>query len=764
MFKGHLFFYAYSGAAGIAAAFDCFAASALIICHLIWLLVRIKNKAAVFLCSASFILFLSIGLLNIASNTTEFSIKDTHFNISLLTLPQFDGDLMTASASTETGEHFIVRYTISSPEEKDALIHGLLPNKLCPVSGRLESPSVHRNFNSFDYHSYLETKKIHWILVPEKIELRSCVKKSSFNGYILSWRSYLLNQIDTHFSAHSSMYIKALLLGERGAIPDDLLQTFRQLGIVHLLAISGLHVGLIAAGTYIVLLRTGFSREWSMLILAAALPIYGFLTGGNPPVMRAVVLFLFLLLSKSFPRIMSTLDSISAAALLFMALNPYLLFDIGFQLSYAVCFSLGLSKGIFKRTAGKFFGEMLAVTAVCQSTSIPIILYHFYEISLAGYLANSFFVPLFSVLIIPISMLLFLLSFIPHFPIRGLDVLFSSFIEYMERAADQMAKLPFAVLTSGKPNSVELVIILLAVFIALFLLESGNWKSYCVFTILLFSVLKLLPYISPFGSITFIDIGQGDSILIDLPFRKGVYLIDTGGQISFPKDEWQQRDQSFSIAEDILSPYLKSKGITKLDGLILTHSDNDHIGAALKLLDEVRVKKIFISPHSWEKPIMMEIVKKADKKGIPIVEITNIYELYASGASFTIIPPEDEVYEGNDDSLILFARAGGKTWLFTGDLEKKGEKELMKRYHLQADILKIGHHGSKTSTSEEFLEEVEPSVAVISVGKDNRYGHPSQEVLERLKERGVKIWRTDRDGAVEFRFYGKHGTFTSVIP
>ncbi|WP_433743253.1 DNA internalization-related competence protein ComEC/Rec2 [Falsibacillus pallidus] len=764
MLKGHLYFYAYSGAAGIAAAFGCFAASTLIICHLIWLLVRIKNKAVVFLCSISFILFLSIGFLNIASNTTEFSTKDIHFNISLLTLPQFDGDLMTAYASTKRGEHLLIRYTIPASEEKKELINALLPNKLCPVSGRLESPSIQRNFNSFDYHSFLNTKKVHWILVPEKIELGNCVQKNSFNGYVLNLRSYLLHQIDTHFSMHSSMYIKALLLGERGAMPDDLLQTFRQLGIVHLLAISGLHIGLIAAGTYILFLRTGISKEWSMIILAASLPLYGFLTGGNPPVMRAIVLFLFLLLSKSFPRLLSTLDSISAAALLFLAMNTYLLFDIGFQLSYAVCFSLGLSKRIFKRTARRFFWEMLAVTAVCQTASIPIILYHFYEISLAGYFANVLFVPLFSLFIIPISMLLFLLSFIPHFPIKGLDMLFSNLIDSMEWAADHMSKFPMTVLTAGKPNIVELVLILCAVSIALFLMESGKWKSYCVFTIFLFFFLKLLPYISPFGSITFIDIGQGDSILIDLPFRKGVYLIDTGGQFSFQKEEWQQRTNTFSIAEDILSPYLKSKGITELDGLILTHSDNDHIGAALKLLDKVAVKKIYISPHSWEKPIMMEIVKKGAAKRIPVVEVTDVYQWSAADASFTIIPPEDEVYEGNDDSLILFAMAGGRTWLFTGDLEEEGEKELMKRYHLHADILKVGHHGSRTSTSAEFLDEVDPAVAVISVGEDNRYGHPSKDVVQRLKGRGIKIWRTDRDGAVKFRFYGNHGTFTSVIP
>ncbi|WP_235425119.1 DNA internalization-related competence protein ComEC/Rec2 [Heyndrickxia ginsengihumi] len=269
---------------------------------------------------------------------------------------------------------------------------------------------------------------------------------------------------------------------------------------------------------------------------------------------------------------------------------------------------------------------------------------------------------------------------------------------------------------------------------------------------------------SLFGKIIFIDVGQGDSILIKLPWNRGTYLIDTGGELSFKKEQWQQQTNPFEVGKDVLVPFLKSQGIGTIDKLILTHSDEDHIGGAEAIISSLHIKEIDISPRSWEKTLMKEIIAEAQMKHIPVFEMMSGDHWQNKAGSFVYVSPFDDHYEGNNDSLVLYANVGGKKWLFTGDLEKEGEETLIRAFHFHVDILKVGHHGSKTSTSEAFLNQLSPSIAVISVGKHNRFGHPNKEVIERLKAHHIVIYRTDEQGAITYRFFKNTGTFTTCLP
>ncbi|MGV3464012.1 MAG: ComEC/Rec2 family competence protein, partial [Heyndrickxia sp.] len=253
-------------------------------------------------------------------------------------------------------------------------------------------------------------------------------------------------------------------------------------------------------------------------------------------------------------------------------------------------------------------------------------------------------------------------------------------------------------------------------------------------------------------------------ILIRLPYNRGTYLIDTGGSVVFDVPEWSKRKHPFSVGKDILVPYLKGKGISKIDKLILTHSDSDHIGAAKELVETIKIREVYISPNSWKKPLMYETLLHFQKEKISIMEVKDGFGWKTKDSSFQVVYPFEQHYEGNNDSLVLFAKFGGKRWLFTGDLEQEGEAELIHSHRFQADVLKVGHHGSKTSTSLLFLESVQPKIAIISVGKDNRYGHPNQEVLDRLKQEEVKVFRTDMEGEVIYKFTGNNGTFQTLLP
>ncbi|MED3841520.1 DNA internalization-related competence protein ComEC/Rec2 [Niallia circulans] len=290
---------------------------------------------------------------------------------------------------------------------------------------------------------------------------------------------------------------------------------------------------------------------------------------------------------------------------------------------------------------------------------------------------------------------------------------------------------------------------------------------YCL-PLLLMSVQFINNVYPSKGEITFIDVGQGDSILIQLPFNKGTYLIDTGGTVNFPKEDWQKRKNPYEVGAKTVVPFLKSKGIRTIDKLILTHGDLDHIGGSTAIIEQLHVKEIMYPNVKGDWSIEEEhLLKLVEKKQIPIRFIQAGQKWSTGKESFMVLAPiEKENLTKNNSSIVLFAKIAGITWLFTGDLEKEGELALMNKYPdlREIDVLKVGHHGSKTSSTSEFMERLKPKIAVISVGINNRYHHPSLDVLTILEDYQVKVFRTDENGGISFYFSEKGGTFELRIP
>ena len=291
-----------------------------------------------------------------------------------------------------------------------------------------------------------------------------------------------------------------------------------------------------------------------------------------------------------------------------------------------------------------------------------------------------------------------------------------------------------------------------------------DFSTYVPFS--LFLGQYLLTNISLNGEVTFLDVGQGDCIFISLPFGKGNYLIDTGGSLTFEREQWQERSQPFDVGEDTVIPFLKSKGVTTINKLIITHGDADHAGSAEVILREIKVKELVLSARKEKNELERKLVGVAQREGTAIRFVRSGDSWRVGKDRFYILSPEaNNQGDANNGSIVLYTELGGLRWLFTGDLEAEGEEKLIKKNPtLVVDVLKVGHHGSKSSTTEDFLESVSPKWAIISVGENNRYQHPHREVLERLKNKEIDIFRTDQLGAITYTFRKETGTFSVQNP
>ncbi|MGE6751985.1 DNA internalization-related competence protein ComEC/Rec2 [Rossellomorea sp. NPDC071047] len=722
---------------------------------LLSLFLRKTTSTILFLC----LLFLLISFLNTTiqdkKQKTVLSSQPEPVDLQIVIrdIPTIDGNSFVTLAQIKN-EKVLMRYYFSSEEEKQEF-QQVKPGFVCEVKGQLTEPKPNKNPNLFHYKNYLAHRGVYWIL--EVQAFGGCVNQNKWKHALIHLRFDGLKKIEREFPSSTVGVTQALLFGETGMITEDTMKAFRELGVVHLLAISGLHVGLIFAVLYYCLLRIGVTKESVTWIGIVFLLCYIVLTGASPSVMRASSMLIVILISRKVASKLRTIDSLSVVFVMLVLYDPYTVFNVGFQLSFMVSFSLVVSSAVILNTSSSI-AQLMRVTLVAQLSSLPIVIYHFYEFSLMGFLTNLLYVPLFSVIVLPLTIIVYILS------VEWMILLHKHLMDGIQWVSTFIASFPLSTIVTGKPSFLLLIGYLIAIYLAFVWFEKRKYMLSGLFLLFYAAFHLLLNTYHPHGEIVFMDVGQGDATLIKLPYNRGTYLIDTGGEVQFPKEEWEERKNRFSVGEDIVVPVLKSKGITSVDALILTHGDLDHIGGSEAVLEEMKVKEILMSPNSEEKGEMRKIMKIARQKRIPVKEAHYPYRWAGDNDGLHIVSPQDEEYEGNNDSIVLYGEIGSLKWLFTGDLEEQGEKELIRNFDLPIDVLKVGHHGSNTSTTEEFLVETNPSVAVISAGETNRFGHPHPEVMERLKRRGITIYSTGENGAITYRFWDKKGTFSAHLP
>lgn len=494
------------------------------------------------------------------------------------------------------------------------------------------------------------------------------------------------------------------------------------------------------------MLKLGIARERVTISLLVLLPFYVILTGASPPVIRAATMTALLLLSEKYATKWSSFSVICISFILFFIIQPHVIYEVGFQLSYVVSFGIILSsRQILVRQQSPFV-KSLTISFISTMMSSVVMMYHFYSFSWVGIFFNLLYVPFFTIIVLPGCLGVFLLSIISPTLMKIPEYMLTFLIQLMESLTNLFAKIPHQTIITGRPNTIMLVLI-----IATILLFFYQWQKK-QFPIGIFICFCLLCYFSSFnvtGKVSFIDVGQGDSILIQLPKNKGNYLIDTGGELLMEKEAWTKKRKPFTIGGSTLTPVLKSKGISSLDKVIITHSDADHMEGLDELQKNIAIKELIFAKGAENKAIMREALKTMPKVKQTIILAGAQWQVGQN--KFECLYPNEMGEGGNDDSIVLKAILDNKTWIFTGDLEASGEKALLDK-SIKADILKVGHHGSKTSTSKAFVNQVKPTYAIISCGLKNRFGHPHKETVDTLEEAEVMILRTDLQGEIIYTF------------
>lgn len=718
-----------------------------------------------------YLFYFFIGHYSVLENKTTLKPQKDQFNIEFMDEIKIDGNRFRAVVKdTVTNEKLLMTYQIPSEQEKNRLQHKVLLKNICRIQGNLKAPSTARNENSFNYQKYLEQKQIFWELQTVNWKFENCQKgRLNIIDKIKLFRLKGISLIEQNFSKETAPMAAALIFGTRDLLSEEVLTSYQKLGVIHLISISGLHVALLVGLIFYLGIRIGFVRERLTLSLIILLPFYAVLTGGTPSVNRSVIMTILILAVRlnKLPFKLNSLDGLCVSFLLLSWYSPFVICNIGFQLSYIVTFSLLLSYSIVNHYRSTV--EKIIVTSyISQVCALPFLLYHFFELPLISIAANLLFIPLYSFVFLPGFILLFLFQFVSVDLFQVISIILTVIMDYCNHIAEWISQLSWTRLILGRPPVYCMFLYTCSIFIAFY---SWDKKSH-------FKILMLLPWmvlwiqlfsssLLPNGEVSIIDVGQGDSIFIHLPNDSGNYLIDTGGSILFKEETWKRKKQTFEVGQDVLVPFLKSKGIRKLDLLILSHGDMDHIGASLSLLKEIKVKRILLPSVKTEvSAFEKEIVQFAKEHSITVSYVLEGLSWKVKNNEFFILsPPEGYQGDKNDGSIVLYAKIGGVSWLFTGDLGKEGEMNMMKKYpNLTVDILKVGHHGSKNSTSTEFIEKTHPKYSVISVGEKNGFGHPHSEVLKILEEEGSKILRTDQDGEITYKFRGEKGTFFKVIP
>src|SRR5690625_1288089 len=419
-------------------------------------------------------------------------------------------------------------------------------------------------------------------------------------------------------------------------------------------------------------------------------------------------------------------DIVSWLFIILIIINPSLLNLIGFQFFFAVSFSLLISLKWLNQTNNRI-SKSFKISFISQMIILPLQLHYFSVFQPLSIFLNVIVIPYFTIIVIP---LMFIMILFMLFPTILRELLDDIFVGMHTMFVDTLLKLDI-------------------LFSEYFVIGDLSVVHFLIYYLILFILfLNNKDVFSPEGRVTKLDIGQGDAIVIELPYRKGVFMMDIGSSFYFT-----DMKPSSKVYKQVIKPYLYHRGIDSVDGIFLSHDHLDHTGSLEFMLNEFRVGELFISPYH---PIEGDLLNALETNQTKITIINPTEKITRNQLLFQILHPEKDQFDENDNSLIVYTKICGKSWLFNRDASTHNELALLQKFpNLKADILKVGHHGSDTSTDELFLNEVNPKYALISAGLNNSYGHPTLNVIERLQKHDIDIFRTDLDGAIEYKFNEK---------
>ncbi|WP_172249682.1 ComEC/Rec2 family competence protein [Saccharibacillus deserti] len=735
-------------------------------------------------------------------------------------------------------EKVVVRVKLAAETEQETAASWQRGDLLI-VYGDLEAPSGARNFGAFDYRDYLRNQRIHWIVKAAGASSVETADAASGGLQLLrrsdDLRTKLADTLAKLYPGIGAGYMQGLLLGLQEGLDPDTYTNFVRLGMTHVLAISGMHVGLYVGALLLALRRLRVSKESSLLAALYFVPPYVLLTGSSPSAVRAGIMAMIGLYAAKRGWLKDGLHILCLAALLMLIWDPHYLTSISFQLSFAVTAGIILLTRPMRQLLfflPKALAGAAAISLVADLVSFPLSIYYFNQYPLLGLAANLVLVPLISFVSIPLGTVSLMLG---TFWMQGAE--WAAYPVRLVNAAvfwcaQSGGSVRFARTIWASPPPVWILMYEAALIGGLFALaahlaarrpdpsadgrhggipgfpahrplpgdtmplgplpgemrsQAGSGKSFApsvrygvdpsrrrtVIRLALGALSGLLlagmvgaayaPRPDPAGLVQMLDVGQGDAILVTTPTGKNL-LVDGGGTVTFerPGEAWRRRLDPYEVGRDVVVPLLKKRGIHRLDAVILTHGDRDHYGGLLAVLDEIPADRLIMNGTRSGGEDLDALLASALRFGAEIDapqngdiwkadEATSLEFLNPSGVFAGTVP---ELEEQNEYSVVFRLAMNGHSFLFTGDIGLQAERDILDRLEERGDggkveVLKVGHHGSKNSSSDEWIGAWSPRLSLISVGAKNTYGHPNPGVIQRLELAGSAVLRTDRDGEIQ---------------
>ena len=712
---------------------------------------------------------------------------------------EIDGDRIrfVLRAVKPVRERVMATVKAASPAELEAAAGWRRGDRLI-VTGELKLPASARNFGQFDYRRHLDRQNIWRTLsadglgsvqaaVPERGErVRYAPLRLADE-----WRGRLNERISQLYGEHRGL-MSGLLIGLADDLSEERFMVFSRLGLTHIIAISGLHVGIVVGFCIGALRLLRFTRETALTAAIFLIPPYVLLSGAAPSVVRAGIMGMIGLYAAKRGWLKDGLNILAAAAMLMTVINPRLIFNVSFQLSFAVTAGLILLTPSLLRLLPrlpKWAAGFLAVSVAAQLAAFPLTVFYFNQFSLLSLPANLLIVPLYSLVVLPAGYASLVLSAFSWPLAHGLAAIAARAVDVSYRLMDLFDAASGALTIWPSPPTGWIAVYYLMLFwlisAAVRVKESdgelwprraraakiGLTAGAALFALWLAAGYQLEDW-KDRGSVSFLDVGQGDAILIRTP-ADCVILVDGGGTIFFerPGEEWRQRKDPFEVGEDLLVPLLKKRGVRSIDYLVATHGDADHIGGLAAVVEQLPVKRILFNGSVRKSEHAEKLFRSALLKGIPVYAVSAGERIAVDRrTTIEVLHPEEGkltlAEEQNVRSVVLLLRMREAKFLLTGDMDAAAEREVLDRLAAEAaggehpsprgqpgggiDVLKVAHHGSKSSTTAPWLHYWSPRYAVISVGERNIYRHPSDIVLSRLTGRGIAVMRTDRHGEIRF--------------
>lgn len=574
------------------------------------------------------------------------------------------------------------------------------------LKGFFQDINGNSNFNLFNYKKYLMSLGIYKNFVFSDVEYIE-----NNNNFIYEIQNSFNKKIQQF---KSNYFLKAMILGDTSNFDDDIYENYRINGIVHLFAISGMHVSIISFALTFILKGKLKLGNYAYIIIFPILLIY-MLIINTASIFRSVMMFICVTLNKLLKLNISNINILFYLFAVNIIINPYSIYNMGFCLSYVISFFLLLSSKKIARI-NNYFLKLLFISLISFLASFPILINSNFKFNLISPLINVIIVPFVSTILFPLSILVMIFPFLDNI----LIVLLHGFnnLNLILSNNSIMINVPYL--------NIYLVIIYYFIYLLFFI------KSKFIYLMVIYFIFLLsFKYININTYLVMIDVGQGDSIIVKNYFGENI-LFDAGSKEN--------------SAKNIIIPYLKSIGVTTIDKFVISHGDKDHIVGALDIIKSLNVKSIYLNSYK-NSEYETEIINNYDvnfiKGNTYINEHLYIFNFY----------DKDE----NDDSLISYL-VDNKV-LLMGDASSNIESKVDIS---DVNILKVGHHGSNTSSSIEFIDKINPKYSIISVGKNNRYGHPNKEVLDNLKD--SKIYRTDQNGSIMFKIKNNKLQVKTSIP